>query len=133
MRVVDPRAEDTSHDRRGDDSDAVDLVTFHAAKGLEWPIVHVAGLEQGLVPIAHARTPESVDEERRLLYVALTRAQRRLECSWATARSFADGPATSRQPSRWLAPLQRTITELDEPPADNWRQHLREGRAHLVR
>ncbi len=55
--------------------DAVEIVTFHAAKGLEWSVVHVAGLEEGLVPIHHAKDdPAAVDEERRLLYVALTRA-----------------------------------------------------------
>ena len=62
-------------DRAGGDS--VDLVTFHAAKGLEWPVVHLAGLEEGLVPIHHADTEDDIDEERRLLYVALTRAERR--------------------------------------------------------
>ena len=53
----------------------IDLATFHAAKGLEWPIVHLAGLEDGLVPIGHARTEEAVAEERRLFYVAVTRAE----------------------------------------------------------
>jgi len=55
-------------------SDAVEVATFHAAKGLEWPIVHLAGLEQGLMPISRAKTPAEVAEERRLLYVAITRA-----------------------------------------------------------
>ena len=64
---------------RGEDrsgGDAVEIVTFHAAKGLEWPVVHVAGLEEGFVPIHHARDdPAALEEERRLLYVALTRAE----------------------------------------------------------
>src|SRR5690606_23926628 len=46
--------------------DAVELATFHAAKGLEWPIVHLAGLEQGRVPIGHAQTAAELAEERRL-------------------------------------------------------------------
>ena len=58
--------------------DAVDLATFHAAKGLEWPIVHLAGLEEGLVPIGHARDATKLAEERRLFYVAVTRAEREL-------------------------------------------------------
>ncbi len=55
------------------DTDAVDLVTFHRAKGLEWPIVMITGLERGFVPIGQATTPDALDEESRLLYVALTR------------------------------------------------------------
>ena len=62
-------------DRQGD---AVELATFHAAKGLEWPVVHLAGLEQGLVPIGHARTDDDLAEERRLFYVAITRAEQEL-------------------------------------------------------
>ena len=72
-------------DRRGD---AVEVTTFHAAKGLEWPVVHLAGLEQGLVPIGHARTGEALAEELRLFYVAVTRAERELVCSWAATRRF---------------------------------------------
>ena len=54
--------------------DAVVVATFHAAKGLEWPEVHLAGLEDGFVPITHARTNAQRAEEARLLYVAMTRA-----------------------------------------------------------
>ena len=74
--------------RRGRDMeldgvDGVELSTFHRAKGLEWPAVAVVGLEDGMVPIAYATTPDAVAEERRLLYVALTRAEDELWCSWA--------------------------------------------------
>jgi DNA helicase-2/ATP-dependent DNA helicase PcrA len=72
-------------DRQGD---AVEITTFHAAKGLEWPVVHLAGLEQGLVPIGHARTGEALAEELRLFYVAVTRAERELVCSWAASRRY---------------------------------------------
>src|SRR3546814_12363792 len=58
-----------------DRRDAVTIATFHAAKGLEWPIVHLAGLEDGLVPIGHARNQAQRIEEARLLYVAMTRAE----------------------------------------------------------
>ncbi|MCZ7629825.1 MAG: HRDC domain-containing protein [Microthrixaceae bacterium] len=82
--------------------DAVEIVTFHAAKGLEWSIVHVAGLEKGYVPIHHAEEdPEATQEERRLLYVALTRARDQLHCTYATSRTF--GRRTVRRaPSPWL-------------------------------
>lgn len=82
-------------------ADAVDVATFHAAKGLEWPIVHLAGLEQGLVPISRAQTPAEVAEERRLLYVAITRAERELHCHWASQRAFGDRIA-DRSPSPYL-------------------------------
>src|SRR5690606_27022521 len=82
--------------------DAVEIVTFHAAKGLEWPVVHVAGLEDGFVPIHHARDDAAaLDEERRLLYVALTRARDELHCSWARSRAFGSR-SLNRSPSPWL-------------------------------
>jgi DNA helicase-2/ATP-dependent DNA helicase PcrA len=70
--------------------DGVELSTFHRAKGLEWPAVAVIGLEDGMVPIAYATTPEALAEERRLLYVALTRAEDELWCSWARVRRAGD-------------------------------------------
>ena len=85
--------------------DAVDLVTFHRAKGLEWRVVFVTGLEEGLVPIAHARSPEAVAEERRLLYVACTRAIDDLRCSWARERSFG-GRRSARKPSPYLSAIE---------------------------
>ncbi len=85
-------------DRQGD---AVELATFHAAKGLEWPIVHLTGLEQGLVPIGHARTGDDLAEERRLFYVALTRAEQELRLTWAQTRTFGERVAT-RTPSPYL-------------------------------
>ena len=87
--------------------DAVDVMTFHRAKGLEWRVVFVTGLEDGLVPIAHARTDEAVAEERRLLYVACTRAMDDLRCSWAQERSFA-GRRSVRKPSPYLAAIEAT-------------------------
>ena len=91
-------------DGSSNSTDAVDLATFHAAKGLEWPIVHLAGLEQGLVPISRAHTSAEVAEERRLLYVAITRAERELHCHWAGERAFGDRTA-SRSPSPYLSAI----------------------------
>jgi len=96
---------------RGEDGrggDAVDIVTFHAAKGLEWPVVHLAGLEEGYVPIHHARDDDATEEERRLLYVALTRARDELHCTWATSRTFGARTA-NRKPSPWLSIIESTL------------------------
>ena len=85
----------------------VELATFHRAKGLEWEAVSVVGLEEGFVPIVHADDPGAVAEERRLLYVALTRAARVLDCSWARTRTMGGGRPMERRPSPWLAELVR--------------------------
>jgi DNA helicase-2/ATP-dependent DNA helicase PcrA len=80
---------------------AVTLATLHSAKGLEWGSVYLIGLSEGLVPISYAKTFEQIDEERRLLYVGITRARHRLHLSWAEGGQQR-GP---RQPSRFLAEL----------------------------
>ena len=90
----------------GPADEAVELATFHRAKGLEWPWVAVVGLEEGYVPIVHATDAAAVDEERRLLYVALTRAGEELHCSWARSRRLPGGRVVERSPSPWLAAVE---------------------------
>jgi DNA helicase-2/ATP-dependent DNA helicase PcrA len=98
----------------GTDSSGVNLSTIHAAKGLEWPVVFVTGLEDGLLP--HARSLEmleadaaAMDEELRLLYVAVTRAIDRLYLTYAQRRSHHGRPLTS-EPSRFLRHLAAELT-----------------------
>ncbi|MDP7067899.1 MAG: ATP-dependent DNA helicase UvrD2 [Acidimicrobiales bacterium] len=106
--------------------DGVDLATFHAAKGLEWPNVVIAGLEQGLVPI---RSDDP--EERRLLYVAVSRAQQRLHLTWAKSRQVRQVSET-REPSPWLD----LITTSDRQPSASSRdvsvRYLAEARKKLA-
>ncbi|MBX3287511.1 MAG: ATP-dependent helicase, partial [Actinobacteria bacterium] len=94
-----------------DAADAVTVATFHAAKGLEWEVVHLAGVEAGLVPISHARTAEARREEQRLFYVAVTRAADVLRCSWAQTRTFGSD-AMERAPSPYLAWVRAVADDL---------------------
>ena len=83
---------------------AVTLATLHSAKGLEWDSVYLVGLSEGLVPISYAKTPAAIEEERRLLYVGVTRARKKLALSWAAESGQRAG---QRQASRFLAELVR--------------------------
>jgi DNA helicase-2/ATP-dependent DNA helicase PcrA len=83
---------------------AVTLATLHSAKGLEWESVYIVGLSDGLMPISYAKDAAAIDEERRLLYVGVTRARRRLALSWSA--SPVQGRSGQRQPSRFLAEIR---------------------------
>ncbi|MDP9408568.1 MAG: ATP-dependent helicase, partial [Actinomycetota bacterium] len=80
--------------------EGVTLASLHAAKGLEWDAVFLVGLVDGTLPLVHAATDEQVEEERRLLYVGVTRAREHLHASWALARQ--PGGQRRRRPSRFL-------------------------------
>jgi len=82
------------------EADAVTLASLHAAKGLEWPVVFIAGCSEGLLPIHYAQSEEQVQQERRLAYVGITRAREALHLSWAKARQ--PGGRASRSLSRFL-------------------------------
>lgn len=87
--------------------DAVTLATLHSAKGLEWDSVFLAGAADGLVPSSYARDDAALEEERRLLYVGITRARHRLELSWSR-----HGPRGGvRERSRFLADLGTRIRD----------------------
>ncbi|GAA3824579.1 ATP-dependent DNA helicase UvrD2 [Streptomyces chiangmaiensis] len=82
----------------------VTLASLHSAKGLEWDAVFVVGVAEGMMPITYARTDEQIEEERRLLYVGVTRAREHLHLSWALSRSPGGRPG--RRPSRFLDGLR---------------------------
>ncbi len=112
----------TTRDDSAPTRDAVEITTFHRAKGLEWKEVWVAGVEKGLVPHASSTTAEALAEERRLLYVAATRAEERLTLSWARKRTF--GSRTSnRLPSSFLTDIDDTIAALNQAHGGSeWRR-----------
>lgn len=83
---------------------AVTLATLHSAKGLEWDAVFLIGLQEGLMPISYANTDTAIDEERRLLYVGITRARKRLHLSWSQSHGQR---SSQNSPSRFLADIAR--------------------------
>ncbi|MGO1549820.1 MAG: ATP-dependent DNA helicase UvrD2 [Nesterenkonia sp.] len=87
--------------------EGVTLASLHSAKGLEWDAAFLAGLNEGLMPISFADSQLKIDEERRLLYVGITRARSHLSLSSAAARHA--GGRGRRRPSRFLMPLRRTL------------------------
>jgi DNA helicase-2/ATP-dependent DNA helicase PcrA len=89
----------------------VTLMTIHMAKGLEWPVVALAGLEDGLFPLARsAGVPGGLEEERRLCYVGLTRAREKLYLSWARMR-YRAGRLELSEPSRFLDAVPEAVAE----------------------
>ncbi|MFE7166554.1 ATP-dependent DNA helicase UvrD2 [Streptomyces sp. NPDC057616] len=82
----------------------VTLASLHSAKGLEWDVVFLVGVAEGMMPITYAKTDEQIEEERRLLYVGVTRAREHLHVSWSLSR--APGGRPNRRPSRFLDGLR---------------------------
>jgi ATP-dependent DNA helicase Rep len=101
--------------RDADESDVVRLSTLHAAKGLEFPHVYIVGLEEGVLPHRESIDAGNIDEERRLFYVGITRAQRSLVLTYCRTRRRA-GERVDTMPSRFIAELvQEDLRFADAP------------------
>ena len=97
-------------------------MTVHAAKGLEFSCVFITGLEEGLFPFSKpGQTPEDEEEERRLFYVALTRAKKQIFLSFSRSRSFFGGKQMNK-PSRFLNDIPEELFKKDteELPTTNY-------------
>ena len=97
-----------------DTTERVTLMTVHAAKGLEFPVVFIVGMEENLFPSQFAIKPQEIEEERRLLYVAITRAMEQCTLSFARQR-FRNGSVTFASPSRFLNDIDKQYFSLDRP------------------
>ena len=86
LRSIQLASTDIQQDDTKSDNDAVQLLTVHSAKGLEWPCVYVIGIEQNYMPHFHAKTPKDIEEERRILFVAITRSEELLNLSFCQNR-----------------------------------------------
>ena len=97
-------------------ADRISLLTLHAAKGLEFPVVFIAGCEEGVFPHLRALDEGSLEEERRLFYVGITRAMRQLYLTYARRRAVF-GAQTFGMPSRFLDEIPAELTQREDLPA----------------
>lgn len=123
MDILERNEDETSDDK-------VQLMTLHAAKGLEFPHVFIVGMEEELLPHKNSMEDDMLEEERRLAYVGITRAQQSLTFSYANKRQKF-GEATDCEPSRFLEEIPPEYLEWDKPSQMSSEERLQQGRAHL--
>ena len=122
----------TNADSDAGQEDKVRLMTVHAAKGLEFPYVFLCGMNEGIFPSRKIRTLEGMEEERRLAFVAMTRAKKRLFISEAGGMNFEGIP---RYPSRFILDINSGLLEFTEKPDDTMlaavRKYIENDSRHL--
>lgn len=109
----------------GEQGDKVKMMTVHAAKGLEFPYVFLCGMNEGIFPSRKVRTLQGMEEERRLAFVALTRAEKSLYLSEADGRNFDGSP---RYPSRFLLDIDQSLLTFTEKPREGL---IREAKGYI--
>ena len=107
--------------------DRVKLMTVHAAKGLEFPCVFLCGMNEGVFPSRKVRTRQAMEEERRLAFVAVTRAEKELYLSEAEGRNFDGSP---RYPSRFLLDIDEKLLTFTRPPEEGLIRRARDYIGH---
>ena len=110
-------------DEKEDDGNKVNLMTMHASKGLEFRIVHLAGIEDDIIPSQRALEENSrnIDEERRLFYVAITRAREKLVINYSDTRLTREGEAKMVMPSRFLEEIPNELLHNEEKSPEEQR------------
>jgi DNA helicase-2/ATP-dependent DNA helicase PcrA len=116
----------SEQDALRDANDLVTLMTLHNAKGLEYPVVFMIGAEEGVFPHSRSIDEGNLEEERRLCYVGITRAERKLYMTYASTRTLY-GSRSFNMPSRFLDELPAELTDAEEAaPADVWERETAE-------
>lgn len=122
----------------GDDNDdkesMVSLMTMHASKGLEFKVVFLAGIEDNIIPSSRAleENPKNIDEERRLFYVAITRAKEKLFIDYCLSRKDREGKEKTALPSRFLEEIPSILMKNEEKtPEEARKSNIERGRAFL--
>lgn len=117
-------------DEKSETADCVQLLTLHSAKGLEFPHVYIVGMEENLLPHRSSIEEENIEEERRLAYVGMTRAQQTLKFSYA-ARRKRNGEIINCEPSRFLAELPDDTIRWEDQVSQDPEERQQLGKAHL--
>ena len=118
------------YDTYGEVSEHVNLMTFHAAKGLEFPVVFIVGCEDGLVPLIHSELELDIEEERRLFYVGITRARERLHLVRSKKRMLL-GEIRSSRPSPFLNDIEEQLKQYEKPEKQQRKKTKRRGSNQL--
>ena len=101
--------------RDATDGEAVNVMTIHQSKGLEWDAVYLPRFVEGALPTSHAKTQEQLDEERRLAYVGITRARKFLELSWGETYKFIDRSGLEKTRGQSVSSFEKFLIEVPVP------------------